>query len=345
MQLKNDLLLRALKKEATPRRPIWVMRQAGRYLPEYRKVRAQAGDFMTLASTPEMACEVTLQPIRRYGLDAAIIFSDILTIPDAMGMGLHFVTGEGPRFEYAIRSEKDVEQLPIVDADALSYVMDAISLTVRELDGAVPLIGFCGSPWTVMTYMVENGSSKSFSHAKSMLFKSPQLAHRLLDKITQSTISYLLAQINSGASVIQIFDSWGGALSPHVYKEFSLKYMQEIVTAIRAAGYDTPIILFSKGVTHSLGEMAETGCDGLGLDWTIRMQQARQLTGNRVALQGNMDPNVLYADEAFIRKEVKRVLSDFGDAPGHIFNLGHGMQPDMDPEKLAILIDAVQTAE
>ena len=321
------------------------MRQAGRYLPEYRKVRAQAGDFMTLASTPEMACEVTLQPIRRYGLDAAIIFSDILTIPDAMGMGLHFVTGEGPRFEHAIRSEQDVEQLPVVDADALSYVMDAISLTVRELDGAVPLIGFCGSPWTVMTYMVENGSSKSFSHAKSMLFKAPQLAHLLLDKITQSTISYLLAQIESGASVLQIFDSWGGVLSPHVYKEFSLRYMQDIVTAIRAAGHQTPIILFSKGVTHSLSEMANTGCDGLGLDWTIYLQQARALTENKVALQGNMDPNVLYADEAYIRQEVARILSDYGDAPGHIFNLGHGMQPDMDPEKLGILIDAVQNAD
>ena len=321
------------------------MRQAGRYLPEYRKVRAEAGDFMTLASTPELACEVTLQPLRRYGLDAAIIFSDILTIPDAMGMGLHFVAGEGPRFEYAIRSEEDVDRLPVVDAEPLSYVMDAISLTVRELDGSVPLIGFCGSPWTVMTYMVENGSSKSFSYAKSMLFKTPQLAHKLLEKITQSTIQYLLAQIESGASALQIFDSWGGALSPHVYREFSLKYMQDIVTAIQSAGHDTPIILFSKGVTHSLSEMAATGCNGLGLDWTINLQQARQLTGDQVCLQGNMDPNVLYADEAYIRKEVERVLYDFGEAPGHIFNLGHGMQPDMDPAKLGVLIDAVQNAE
>jgi len=321
------------------------MRQAGRYLPEYRKVRAQAGDFMTLASTPELACEVTLQPIRRYGLDAAIIFSDILTIPDAMGMGLHFVTGEGPKFEYAIRSEQDVEQLPVVDAESLSYVMDAIRLTVKELDGAVPLIGFCGSPWTVMTYMVENGSSKSFSHAKAMLYKAPELAHRLLDKITQSTIQYLLAQIESGASAVQIFDSWGGVLSPHVYQTFSLRYMQDIVNAIRQAGYDTPIILFSKGVHHSLEEMAASGCDALGMDWTISLQKARSLTQDKVALQGNMDPNVLYADEAFIRREAKRVLYDYGDAPGHIFNLGHGMQPDMDPEKLAVLIDAVQTAE
>lgn len=336
--------MQALNRQPTERTPIWVMRQAGRYLPEYRKVRAQAGDFMTLASTPELACEVTLQPIRRFKLDAAIIFSDILTIPDAMGLGLHFISGEGPKFTKPIKNEKDIDRLPVISADSLQYVMKAIKLTVKELDNSVPLLGFCGSPWTVLTYMVENGSSKNFSLSKALLYKEPMLAHKLLEKITQSSINYLLGQIQSGVSAIQIFDSWGGVLTPQAYQDFSLHYMKKIIAGIRSAGLKTPIILFSKGVYHSLSEMAESGCNCLGIDWTTSLTEAKRKTQNKVSLQGNMDPNILYAREEVIRREARHVMRDYGSGPGHIFNLGHGMQPDMDPAKLEVLIDAIHSS-
>ena len=344
MELKNDLYLRALRRETTERTPVWLMRQAGRYLPEYREVRAKAGDFMTLAGTPEMACEVTIQPLERFPLDAAIIFSDILTIPDAMGLGLHFVKGEGPRFSDPITDVKQIEQLPVPEADDLQYVMDAISLTVKTLDGRVPLIGFCGSPWTLLTYMIENGGSKTFAKAKALLYKNPEAAHQLLDKLAQSTVHYLIGQIQSGASAVQIFDSWGGVLSPADFERFSLKYMRQIVDGIKAAGYtDTPIVLFSKGANQSLKALANTGCHGLGIDWTINLEDALLETGGQVALQGNLDPAVLYAPDDYIVQSVKTVIDSYGQKPGHVFNLGHGMQPDMSPDKVAVLVEAVRT--
>ena len=343
MELQNDLYLRALRREKTERTPVWLMRQAGRYLPEYRKVRAKAGDFMTLASTPEMACEVTIQPLERFPLDAAIIFSDILTIPDAMGLDLYFVQGEGPKFNNPITDAKQIADLPIPDAEDLQYVMDAISLTSRTLNGRVPLIGFSGSPWTLLTYMIENGGSKTYAKSKALLYKTPELAHQLLDKLAQSIIKYLVGQIQSGANAVQIFDSWGGVLSPADFKRFSLQYMQQIVDGLKAAGCgDTPVVLFSKGANQSLTALSETGCHGLGVDWTININDAQQLTGGRVALQGNLDPATLYAPDDYIDQAVKQVIDDYGDQTGHIFNLGHGMQPDMSPEKVAVLVDAVR---
>ncbi len=343
MELQNDLFLRALRREKTERTPVWLMRQAGRYLPEYRKVRAKAGDFMTLASTPEMACEVTIQPLERFPLDAAIIFSDILTIPDAMGLDLYFVQGEGPKFNNPITDAKQIADLPIPDAEDLQYVMDAISLTSRTLNGRVPLIGFSGSPWTLLTYMIENGGSKTYAKSKALLYKTPELAHQLLDKLAQSIIKYLVGQIQSGANAVQIFDSWGGVLSPADFKRFSLQYMQQIVDGLKAAGCgDTPVVLFSKGANQSLTALSETGCHGLGVDWTININDAQQLTGGRVALQGNLDPATLYAPDDYINQAVKQVIDDCGNQPGHVFNLGHGMQPDMSPEKVAVLIDAVR---
>ena len=343
MELQNDLYLRALRREKTERTPVWLMRQAGRYLPEYRKVRAQAGDFMTLASTPEMACEVTIQPLERFPLDAAIIFSDILTIPDAMGLGLYFETGEGPKFKNPITSSKQIIDLPIPEAEDLQYVMDAIALTTKTLNGRVPLIGFSGSPWTLLTYMIENGGSKTYAKSKALLYKTPELAHQLLDKLAQSIVKYLIGQIQSGASAVQVFDSWGGVLSPADFQQFSLKYMQQIVDGLKTAGFgDTPIILFSKGANQSLTALSQTGCHALGLDWTIDISQAQKLTGSRVALQGNLDPATLYAPDDFIDNAVKKVINEFGDQPGHVFNLGHGMQPDMQPEKVAVLVDSVR---
>lgn len=343
MELKNDLYLRALRREKTERTPVWLMRQAGRYLPEYRKVRAQAGDFMTLASTPEMACEVTIQPLERFPLDAAIIFSDILTIPDAMGLGLYFETGEGPKFKNPITDARQIADLPVPEAEDLQYVMDAIALTTKTLNGRVPLIGFSGSPWTLLTYMIENGGSKTYAKSKALLYKTPELAHQLLDKLAQSIVKYLIGQIQSGASAVQVFDSWGGVLSPADFQQFSLHYMQQIIDGLKAAGYgDTPIILFSKGANQSLSALSQTGCHGLGVDWTIDINNAQKLTNNRVALQGNLDPATLYAPDDFIDQAVKKVIDEFGDQPGHVFNLGHGMQPDMQPEKVAVLVDAVR---
>ena len=345
MELKNDILLRALQRKPVDRTPVWIMRQAGRYLPEYLKTRAEAGSFMDLCRTPELACEVTLQPLRRFSLDAAIIFSDILTIPDVMGLKLYFVAGEGPKFERPIRSAEDIRKLPCPDvSESLGYVMDAISLTRRELDGRVPLIGFSGSPWTLATYMIEGGSSKTFSKAKKLIYQDPKLAHQLLEKLAATVTDYLNAQIDSGAQAVQIFDTWGGALSAQAYKDFSLRYMAQIVSGLRREneGRRVPVILFSKGCNTQLEGLANTGCDALGVDWTIALKQARKLVGNRVALQGNLDPSVLLAEKKVIRREVSDTLNSFGQGNGHVFNLGHGITPDVDPDNLTALISAVR---
>ncbi len=344
--LKNDLYLRALNREETPRTPVWVMRQAGRYLPEYLKVRAQAGDFMTLCSTPELACEVTLQPIDRFNLDAAILFSDILTIPDAMGLGLYFAAGEGPKFSKPVRTRADVEALPVPDpADKLRYVTDAVSLIRKELDGRVPLIGFSGSPWTLATYMIEGGGTKDFAKIKGMLFSDPDSLHELLTRTAQSVILYLNAQVEAGAQSLMIFDTWGGALSPANYQTFSLQYMQMIVDGLtrQADGRKVPVVLFTKNGGQWLDLMADTGCDGLGVDWTMDLADARQRTADRVALQGNLDPSVLYGSADTIETEVQRVLDSYGNGPGHVFNLGHGIHQHVNPEHLKIMVEAVRT--
>ena len=343
-ELKNDRFLRALMRQPVDVTPVWMMRQAGRYLPEYRASRAKAGDFMGLCTNPEMACEVTLQPLERYPLDAAILFSDILTIPDAMGLGLYFETGEGPRFKKSVRTEADIVALKVVDPEQdLPYVVNAVKTIRRELNGRVPLIGFSGSPWTLATYMVEGGSSKDFRRAKTMAFDQPELMHQLLTVLADSVIVYLNAQIKAGAQAVQIFDTWGGALSHAAYQEFSLAYMQRIVAGLirEHEGRRVPVILFTKNGGLWLESMATTGCDALGLDWTINIGDARRRVGNNVALQGNMDPAVLYASPATIRAEVKRILKDFGDHPGHVFNLGHGITPEVDPEHVRVFIDAV----
>lgn len=343
-ELKNDRFLKALARQPVDRTPIWMMRQAGRYLPEYRATRSQAGDFMSLCKNTELACEVTLQPLERYDLDAAILFSDILTIPDAMGLGLYFEEGEGPKFRKPVRTEADIEQLNVVDtASDLAYVTDAVAMIRRELHGRVPLIGFSGSPWTLATYMIEGQSSRDFARAKTMLYTQPELMHQLLDKLALSVIDYLNAQISAGAQVVQIFDTWGGALSHAAYLEFSLAYMQKIVSGLikHAEGRDVPVILFTKGGGHWLEAMAETGCDALGLDWTVDIGAARARIGNQVALQGNMDPAVLRSDPARIEAEVATILQSFGTGSGHIFNLGHGITPDIDPAHAKVFIDAV----
>lgn len=339
----NHRFLRALRREPTDKTPIWIMRQAGRYLPEYRKLRAQAKSFLNLCQTPDLACEITLQPIRRFPLDAAIIFSDILTIPDAMGLGLHFIEGEGPKFTHPIRSIADIEALPIPDiATELRYVMDAIHLTRRELHNKVPLIGFSGSPFTLATYMIEGGASKHFSLIKKWLFSEPAALHTLLKKLAISVGHYLEAQITSGAQAVMIFDTWGGILTPRDYKAFSLSYMQHIIDYVRTKhGLTIPITLFTKNGGQWLEAMADTKPDALGLDWTTNIGEARQRVGHQVALQGNLDPGVLYAPPERIEKEVAQVLTDYGQHPGHIFNLGHGVQPDTPVEHVAALVEAV----
>lgn len=342
--LKNDRFLKALARQPVDRTPVWMMRQAGRYLPEYRATRAQAGDFMSLCKNTELACEVTLQPLERYELDAAILFSDILTIPDAMGLGLYFAEGEGPKFRKPVRTEADIERLQVINTSSdLAYVTDAVSMIRRELNGRVPLIGFSGSPWTLATYMVEGQSSRDFARAKTMLYKQPELMHQLLDKLALSVIDYLNAQIRAGAQVVQIFDTWGGALSHTAYQEFSLAYMAKIVDGLirQADGRDVPVILFTKGGGQWLEAMADTGCQALGLDWTVDIGSARARVGDSVALQGNMDPAVLRADGATIEREVQTILKSFGEGPGHIFNLGHGITPDIDPENAKVFIEAV----
>ncbi|TLX64177.1 uroporphyrinogen decarboxylase [Stutzerimonas nosocomialis] len=342
--LKNDRFLRALLKQPVDVTPVWMMRQAGRYLPEYRASRARAGDFMGLCMNPEMACEVTLQPLDRYPLDAAILFSDILTVPDAMGLGLYFETGEGPRFRKTVESAADIEALPVPDPDKdLGYVMDAVRTIRRELNGRVPLIGFSGSPWTLATYMVEGGSSKDFRKSKAMLYDNPQAMHALLDKLAQSVTAYLNGQIKAGAQAVQIFDTWGGNLSSAAYLEFSLAYMRKIVAGLirEHDGRKVPVILFTKNGGLWLEDIADAGADALGLDWTCDIGQARRRVGERVALQGNMDPTVLYAKPSAIRAEVARILASYGQGSGHVFNLGHGITPEVDPAHAGAFIEAV----
>ena len=343
-ELKNDRFLRALLRQPVDKTPIWIMRQAGRYLPEYRATRKQAGSFLKLCKNPELACEVTLQPLERFELDAAILFSDILTIPDAMGLGLYFTEGEGPAFEHPVRTTADVEKIGIPDPEQeLSYVTAAVSTIRQALDGRVPLIGFSGSPWTLATYMIEGRGSKNFSRAKGMLYDDPALLHNLLDKLAQTVTSYLNAQIAAGAQAVMIFDTWGGMLSEPHYKQFSLQYMQQIVEGLtrEADGRKVPVILFTKGGGLWLDAMADTGCDALGLDWTQPISQARALVGDRVALQGNLDPCALYAKPEQVAEEARRILDDFGAGNGHVFNLGHGVTPDIDPENVKVLVDTV----
>ncbi|MDG9926687.1 MULTISPECIES: uroporphyrinogen decarboxylase [unclassified Pseudomonas] len=343
--LKNDRFLRALLKQPVDVTPVWMMRQAGRYLPEYRATRTKAGDFVSLMKNPELACEVTIQPLDRYPqIDAAILFSDILTIPDAMGQGLYFETGEGPRFKKVISSMADIEALPIPDAEQdLGYVMDAVRTIRRELNGRVPLIGFSGSPWTLATYMVEGGSSRDFRKSKAMLYDNPQAMHALLDKLARSITVYLNGQIEAGAQAVQIFDSWGGALSSAAYQEFSLRYMKQIVDGLirEHDGRRVPVILFTKGGGLWLESMAETGAEALGLDWTCDIGSARQRVGGKVALQGNMDPAVLHARPEAIRAEVARILAAYGPGTGQVFNLGHGITPEVPPEHAKAFFEAV----
>jgi uroporphyrinogen decarboxylase len=343
-ELKNDRFLRALLREPVDMTPLWLMRQAGRYLPEYREVRKQAGDFMTLCSTPELACEVTLQPLERYPLDAAILFSDILTVPDAMGLGLYFAEGEGPKFKHPVRDERHVAALGVPDPEQeLGYVMDAVRLIRKELDGRVPLIGFSGSPWTLATYMVEGGSSKDFAHTKRMMFDRPELMHRLLDTLARSVTAYLNAQVTAGAQAIMIFDTWGGTLTPRDYRQFSLRYMSDIVDGLTREheGRRVPVILFTKNGGQWLEAMADSGCDALGIDWTTDLHDARQRVGHKVALQGNMDPSILYASAQRIREEVATILESYGPGEGLVFNLGHGIHQHVDPDKVRVFVDAV----
>jgi len=345
-ELKNDRYLRALLRQPVDVTPVWMMRQAGRYLPEYKATRSQAGDFMSLCKNAELACEVTLQPLRRYALDAAILFSDILTIPDAMGLGLYFEAGEGPRFSHPITCRADVEKLPIPDPEQeLGYVMNAVRTIRKNLNGEVPLIGFSGSPWTLATYMVEGGSSKAFTKLKKMMYAEPQTLHLMLDKLADSVTLYLNAQIRAGAQSVMIFDTWGGVLTGRDYREFSLYYMHKIVDGLlhEHEGRRVPVTLFTKGGGQWLEEMAATGCDALGLDWTTDIDDARRRVGDKVALQGNMDPSVLYAPPARIEQEVSTILERFGQGSGHVFNLGHGIHQDVPPEHAGAFVEAVHT--
>lgn len=342
--LENDRFLRALLREPVDRTPLWMMRQAGRYLPEYREIRAEAGSFMSLCTNPELACEVTLQPLRRYAMDAAILFSDILTVPDALGLGLYFSEGEGPRFERPISTAAEINALdPARAASELGYVMDAVSLIRKELKGSIPLIGFAGSPWTLATYMVEGGSSKDFAKVKSLAFNEPELMHQLLSKLATSVAAYLSEQIHSGAQAVQIFDTWGGALSHNAYREFSLRYMAEIIDQLprEADGRKVPVIVFTKGGGQWLEAIADCGADAVGLDWTTDIGAARERVGDRVCLQGNMDPTLLNASSERIREEVGQILTSFGEGNGHVFNLGHGITPGINPDHVAAMVDAV----
>lgn len=342
--LKNDRLIRALLRQPVDKTPVWLMRQAGRYLPEYRATRKEAGSFMDLCRNTELACEVTLQPLRRFDLDAAILFSDILTIPDAMGLGLYFAEGEGPKFERPLSSAKDVEKLSIPDPnDDLGYVMDAVSLIRKELQGSVPLIGFSGSPWTLATYMIEGGSTRVFQKIKAWMYNDPASLHLLLEKLAESVVQYLNGQIDSGAQAVMVFDTWGGVLSGPQYEAFSLQYMHRIIDGLKKSvdGVTVPNILFTKGGGQWLEKIAATGCNAMGLDWTTSLADARKRVGDKVALQGNLDPMALFADPDALAKAVKDTLSDFGDGPGHVFNLGHGIVPQVMPERVKLLVDTV----
>ena len=343
--LKNDRFLRALLRLPVDRTPVWMMRQAGRYLPEYRATRERAGSFLDLCMNPDLACEVTLQPLRRYPMDAAILFSDILTVPDALGLGLYFEEGEGPRFRKTVRSAADLAGLKAIRAeDDLGYVMDAVRTIRRELNGAVPLIGFAGSPWTLATYMVEGGSSRDFARVKALAYDQPQLMHQLLALLADAVADYLAAQVAAGAQALQIFDTWGGALSAAGYLEFSLAYMARIVERLPAEweGRPVPVIVFTKGGGQWLEAIAGCGAQAIGLDWTTDIGLARQRVGDRVALQGNMDPGMLFASPARIRAEVAAILAGYGRGSGHVFNLGHGITPGVDPDHVTAFVDAVQ---
>lgn len=342
--LQNDRLIKALLRRPVDRTPIWIMRQAGRYLPEYREVRKSVSGFMALCKTPELACEVTLQPLRRFNLDAAILFSDILTIPAAMGLDLHFSEGEGPIFNNPIRDLHDVKNLKIPDMEKdLGYVIQAVTTIKQALKNSVPLIGFAGSPWTLATYMVEGGASKSFSKIKGMLYAAPQLLHELLSTLADSVTLYLNAQIQAGANVVMIFDTWGGLLSHSAYLEFSLAYMQKILAGLNRENQQglVPTILFTKGGGLWLEQIANSGCDAVGLDWTINIADAKKRVGDKVALQGNLDPAVLYGSPAVIQQQARKILTDFGAGSGHVFNLGHGIHPDINPENVKVLVDTV----
>ena len=349
--LKNDRLLRALRREPVDCTPVWLMRQAGRYLPEYRATRARAGSFLAMAKNPEIACEITLQPLKRFPLDAAILFSDILTVPDAMGLGLYFVEGEGPKFHHPLRSAADVAKLAVPDMETeLRYVTDAVRLVRRELDGAVPLIGFSGSPWTLACYMVEGGGSKDYARIKAMALNEPALLHRVLEVVTDAVVAYLGAQRAAGAQALQVFDTWGGVLSPAMYREFSLPYLSRIARELpRGEGAErTPLILFGKGNGVHLESLSVSGAEAVGVDWTVELADAARRTGGRVALQGNLDPATLYGAPEAIMREAGRVLDSYaagngGSREGHVFNLGHGMSPDMDFEHVRVLVDAVHS--
>lgn len=344
-ELQNDRFLRALNLEPVDRTPIWVMRQAGRYLPEYRELRATVPNFMSFCRHTELAAEVTVQPLERFPLDAAIVFSDILTVPDAMGCAVHFESGRGPVFADPIKNEHDVAKLIIPDVvEKLGYVADAVSLAKKKIANRVPLIGFAGSPWTIACYMIEGQGSKQFFAPKQMMYQHPALLHELLDKITQTTVDYLLMQVEAGAQALMVFDSWGGLLSPQAYTDFSLHYMQKIVTALKASDKSRhiPVILFSKQAHHAYPALAASGCQGIGVDWTIDLKTVReQINGHSVALQGNLDPAVMLSNPHTIQSEVKRVMDSFGEGPGHIFNLGHGIDKTTPPENMAALVEAV----
>jgi len=343
-RLKNDTFLRALLRQPTDYTPLWLMRQAGRYLPEYRETRARAGSFMDLCKNKDLACEVTLQPLARYDLDAAILFSDILTVPDAMGLGLYFAEGEGPRFERPLRDEWEIRNLTAPDPNIeLRYVMDAVSEIRRALDGSVPLIGFSGSPWTLACYMVEGQSSSDYRKIKTMVYSRPDLMHHILSVTADAVVAYLNAQIEAGAQAVMVFDSWGGVLSEAAYEEFSLAYLRRVVAGLTRErdGQRVPSIVFTKGGGLWIERIADIGCDAVGLDWTMDIGRARALVGDRVALQGNLDPNVLFAPPEVVAAEARRVLDSFGNHPGHVFNLGHGISQFTPPESVSALVDTV----
>jgi len=343
-KLKNDTFLRALLREPVDYTPVWLMRQAGRYLPEYNQTRARAGDFLSLCKNPDLATEVTLQPLARFPLDAAILFSDILTIPDAMGLGLYFAEGEGPKFERPLREEWEIRALTAPDpVEHLGYVIDAVSQIRRALDNSVPLIGFSGSPFTLACYMIEGQGGTDFAMVKKMLYQRPDLLHHILATNARAVANYLNAQIEAGAQTVMIFDTWGGALSHAAYHEFSLRYMAEIVSSLQREhdGAKVPVILFTKGGGNWLETMAATGCDALGLDWSVDLGSARARVGDRVALQGNLDPAILLTDPDTVRIEAGKVLASYGHGNGHVFNLGHGISQFTPPENAAALVYAV----
>jgi uroporphyrinogen decarboxylase len=338
MTLQNDLILRAARGEKTERTPVWLMRQAGRILPEYREVRAKMGGFKELVESPEFACEVTIQPVDILGVDAAIIFSDILVIPEAMGLPYQMIESKGPWFENTIKSKADIDKLRVAKGDDLHYVLEAIKLTKKELNGRVPLIGFAGAPWTIFSYMIEGNGSKTFSKAKKFFYTQPKEAHLLLQMITDSTIDYLKAQVNAGADMLQLFDSWAGILSPEQYREFALPYIAQICNAVT----EVPFTVFAKGAFFVRKEMGELNCRTIGLDWNMDPKESRALIGENKTLQGNLDPCVLYADYSTIKEETEKMLHNFG-AQKHIANLGHGVYPDIDPEKVKCFIDTVKS--